>query len=456
MKLESLLREPEGKTLEFKRDLSSMRPVVRTLAAFANSAGGTLVIGVDEKARNVCGVPDPLREEERLASVIADSIEPQLLADIELLPWRRTQVLVARVSPSPLRPHHIKSEGPLQGTYVRLGSTNRQADPALAAELRRRPAEGTFDEQPMPQLDCEALDFAAVSQLFAGVRRLRRRDLATLGLAIDYQGRQVPTAGGMLLFGTHRLRYFPDAWIQAGCFAGVDKSAPLVDQQEMRAFPVEMLQAAVAFVERNTRRGAEIGRLKRRDVDSVPPVALREAMVNALVHADYALPGAPVRVAVFDDRIEIENPGILLPGLTISEMRDGVSRLRNRVIGRVFKELGLVEQWGSGVQRMVAACEAAGLPPPLFEERGLRFRITLWTVPVSPPRLGDADAQLIAFLDVPDGRSTAQVAAHLGRTTRAVQQRLARLESSGMVVVVGSGPRDPRRRWFPGPHAPAR
>jgi ATP-dependent DNA helicase RecG len=187
----------------------------------------------------------------------------------------------------------------------------------------------------------------------------------------------------------------------------------------------------------------------------VPPVALREAVVNAVVHADYALAGAPIRVAVFDDRIEIENPGILLPGLTIEEMRDGVSRLRNRVSGRVFKELGLVEQWGSGIQRMAAACAAAGLPEPEFEERGLRFRTVLRVVPVATVQVDTADMVVLAFLDVPDGRSTAELAAHLGRTPRTTQQRLARMQQSGMVVAVGTGPQDPRRRWFRGPNAPA-
>ena len=80
-------------------------------------------------------------------------------------------------------------------------------------------------------------------------------------------------------------------------------------------------------------------------------MALREAIVDSAVHADYAQRGAPIRVAVFDDRVEIENPGLLPPGLTVEDLRRGVSKLRNRVMGRVFQELGLIEQWGSGIQR---------------------------------------------------------------------------------------------------------
>src|SRR5579871_4917823 len=100
-----------------------------------------------------------------------------------------------------------------------------------------------------------------------------------------------------------------------GRFAGTDRTE-LVDRAEVTSYPIVALEQVVSFVERNTRLGMSIGRLKRRDAPAVPPAALREVLVNAVVHADYALPGAPIRVAVFDDRVEIENPGILLPGLT--------------------------------------------------------------------------------------------------------------------------------------------
>jgi ATP-dependent DNA helicase RecG len=78
-----------------------------------------------------------------------------------------------------------------------------------------------------------------------------------------------------------------------------------------------------------------------------------------------------------DDRIEIENPGVLIPGLSLDDLPRGISRLRNRVIGRVFRELGLIEQWGSGIPVILQEAASQQLPPPLFEEVGLRFRVTL-------------------------------------------------------------------------------
>ena len=447
MILEEILRQPEGKTLEYKRDLSSPAPALRTLVAFANAAGGRLIVGVEDASRAVVGVKQPLDLEERIANLVADSIEPRLLPEIEIVPWRKSYVVVVTVHPSALRPHHLRSEGPARGTYVRLGSTNRAADPALIAELSRRIGVAGFDEEALPDLDSEAIDFGAASQCFAERRPLRKKDLETLGLVRRVQERTVPTAGGILLFGRERLARFPDAWLQAGRFAGTNR-AHLADRAELTAYPVLAIEQAVGFVERNTRLGMTVGRVHRRDLPTVPPAALREVLVNAFVHADYAQRGAPIRVAVFDDRIEVENPGILLPGLTLDDLRDGVSRVRNRVIARVFKELGLVEQWGTGVQRMIAACVAAGLPEPEFAELGFRFRVTIRTERITEPALDRVEERIVTFIREGDGRSTAEIAKHAGLSTRATQHRLAALAERGFIVVVGSGPRDPRRRWF--------
>lgn len=191
-----------------------------------------------------------------------------------------------------------------------------------------------------------------------------------------------------------------------------------------------------------------IGRLRRRDAPAVPPAALREALVNAVVHADYAQRGAPIRVAVFEDRVEVENPGILLPGLTIEELREGLSGVRNRVLARVFNELGLIEQWGTGVRRMIEACTGAGLAEPEFTEVALRFRVVIRKEAIGPATVDATEQGIVEYIAKGEGRSTAAIARHVGLSTRATQHRLAALEQRGLITVVGSGPRDPRRRWY--------
>lgn len=402
---------------------------------------------MDDRSRHVRGITDPLDLEERLANLISDAVIPRLIPQIEILPWRRAHVLAVLVHPSPTRPHHLAREGPERGTYVRVGSSNRRADPELIQELRRLVRGESFDEQPVPETDSEALDFRAASESLAASRTLHQRDLLTLRLITEHQGIKVPTVGGLLLFGRERERWFPDAWIQAGRFKGTDRST-IIDHAELRALPIDAIGDAIGFINKHVLHGADIGAIRREERWSVPPVAIREAVINAVVHADYAQRGAPIRIAIFDDRIEIENPGLLPFGLTVEDLALGVSKLRNRVIGRVFHTVGLIEQWGSGVQRMMAACREAGLQPPRFEEVALRFRVTIFTQRVNQPSLETTDAAIIEVLSDASGRSTSQIAEQIGLTPRATRTRLARLVQLGLVQEIGTGPQDPRRRYY--------
>lgn len=333
------------------------------------------------------------------------------------------------------------------GTYIRVGSTNRRADADMAQELRRAARGETFDEQPMPDLDSEALDFRAASESFTPLRAIDRRHLETLRITVRHQGRVVPTIGGLLLFGRERERHFPDAWIQAGRFGGTDKSR-IRDRAEIRSLPLQAVEEAVAFIEKHGLHGAEIGRIRRKDRRSLPPTAVREAIINAIAHADYSQRGAPIRIAIFDDRLEIENPGLLPFGLTVEDLPRGVSKLRNRVIGRVFHELGFVEQWGSGIQRMTSACREAGLPDPQFAEIANRFRVTIFSTPTRQPDVDPTDQQILQALSDGSGRLTSEIAAIIGLTPRATRTRLARLVGSGMLREVGTSPQDPKRRYF--------
>ena len=449
MSLAEFLTRHEGKDLEFKRDLSSPDSVLRVIIAFANTSGGTLLLGVEDGTRHVRGVKDVLLEEQRLANLISDNIVPQLLPDIEVVAWRRTNVLAVRVYPSPVRPHFLKKLGIADGVFVRVGSTNRKADPALIDEMRRFARQESFDEQPLQELNSEAIDFRVASELFAPHRNLQRRDLLALHLVTKHQGKQVPTVGGLLLFGRDddRRELFPDAWIQAGRFAGRDRRH-ILDSVEIRLVPPRAIEEAIAFVRKYLSREAVIGPVRRTEKWTLPIAALREAVINAVVHTDYSQPGAPIRLALFDDRLEIENPGLLPFGLTVDDLWQGISRLRNRVIGRVFQELGLVEQWGSGIQRMAAACREAGLAAPVLEELGMRFRVTLSLLPHRQAQMDERDRRVFELLTDGKGHSTQEIADRLGISARATRSRLRSLVNRGLIVEVGSSPQDPRRLYF--------
>lgn len=336
-----LLLQPEGKTLEFKRDLSSPQNLLKTLVAFANSAGGRLVIGVDD-ARRVVGVTDPLTEEERICNLIADSIAPRLIPNVELMSIGNATVLIVEVFPSSARPHYLSKQGLEQGVYLRLGSSNRQAGLDWIAETQRAAAGLVFDEQPMPELSVQDLDLQALSRWLGPGRPLDNKALQTLKLLRAHQGRLVPTRGAVLLWGKERELHFSDAWVQCERFHDADK-VHIFDQQEIYASLPDTLTEIELFLKKHAYKSARFGALRREDVWSIPLTLLREAIVNALVHADYAQRGTPIRIAFFDNSIDIENPGFLLPGMTVEDMRAGVSRIRNPVRAALYQS-GLANQ----------------------------------------------------------------------------------------------------------------
>jgi ATP-dependent DNA helicase RecG len=221
----------------------------------------------------------------------------------------------------------------------------------------------------------------------------------------------------------------------------------IIDSASITDFPALAVEKALQFVQRNTRRALEIKSVRHREVWEFPAVALREAVINAFVHADYAQGGSSLRLAVFSDRIEVENPGNLPPGLTIGDILRGVSKLRNRVIGRVFHELKLIEQWGSGIQRMINACQQAGLPKPEFEEIGSGFRVTFRRGLAAQPVRDELDQAIVEFLRRNPGATTSRIAARIKRTSRTTQSRLKNLLELGQIVALGSSATDPRKGY---------
>jgi ATP-dependent DNA helicase RecG len=465
MKFNKILHQPEGKTLEFKQDLSSPKPVLKTLTAFANTAGGRLVIGVTED-RRIIGVADPLKEEERLCSLIADSISPRLVPNIEMITMDDKTLLIAEVFLSNARPHYLRSEGVEKGVYVRLGSTNRQADSELTGELRRSVEGVAFDEMPMPDLTMDDIDTQAMTDSFGEKFVAGDKALRTLKLLVLHQGRMVPSKGAVILFGRERNLHFSDAWVQCGRFIGEDKT-DILDHTEIYDPLPKAVDSIMLFLKKHAMRGADLSEVRRKDVWSIPLGILREAVINALVHADYSQRGAPVRISFFDDRIEIENPGILLPGMTIEDMKQGVSKIRNPVIARAFREMNLIEQWGTGVPRIFKQAQELGLPEPRILEIGMRLRFIVGlkeSVPVKPFREKDqaqVEAQDQAQVEVEAQAqvnfkilsacaqgplSSAEIAAAMGHSQLSgnLRKALPRLRQAGLLAF--TVPDKPRSR----------
>lgn len=417
--------EVEGKTLEFKRDLSSPTKPLRTVVAFANSAGGRLVTGVNDEG-SVSGVEDPLAEEERITSLITDRISPQLVPGIDLVTLGGATVLVVDVPLSTRRPHFMKDQGPESGVYVRLGSSTRQADPALVAELERNARGVAFEDLPEPRASLEDLDLEGLSELRGRLTRVD--DLFALGLAIKQGGEVVPTNAGILAACDDPTRFLPSAWVQCERLRG-PSGTDIFDQREVQGPMPRAVDKVMEFLLKHAYKTAVFGEVKRRDVYSIPVEAIREVVVNALVHASYAERGTPIRVGFYDDRIQVESPGLLLPGMTVESMRR-TSRLRNPSLARIFREAGIMEQWGTGVQRVFEQIAEAGLPEPRVEEVMDRLRFTVYGPSHAP------EARLDVAGEHPDSVPSEQ-----GVSKSSGQVRKVGEQAQGLLSLASEGPR---------------
>lgn len=378
MELQKILLQPESKTLEFKRDLSSIDPILKTLVAFANTAGGILVIGRDADGV-VFGVKDILKAEEALANSIADKICPALLPELEMVTIGGKDLLVVKVSHW-RAPFYLKKEGPLRGVYIRLGSTSRPASPELVEELKRSVLTLSFDQQPLSHLSLETIDLGKGSQIFKVAQKTMSEEKGrSLGVFTATNGQLVPSIGGLIVFGKKEIREqnLPDARVSCARFHG-DTKANILDRYEVEGTIVDAVDEVPKFIARNTRLVGQIQGVRRRDVPEYSPIAVREALVNALVHADYSLTGSHIQVAIFSDRLEIQNPGMFPFGFTLDDLKAGISRVRNRVIARVFHALQFMEEWGSGYKRIIDACRQGGYPEPRWEELGMTIRVTFY------------------------------------------------------------------------------
>lgn len=444
--LEELLTKEEGKTLEFKENTKSVPKIIQTIVAFANTAGGTLVIGIKDKTKEIIGLSNVLEEEERIANAIADSVSPLLIPSLQLHTWRDRDLLLISV-PHSFGPYYIKAKGIEEGTYVRFGSTNRLADAATIVEIQRLKEHKYFDEQPNFDCTINEINFELAKELFAKIsKKMTDRTAKSLGLIVQHHAKELPSNGAILLFADHYREFFPDAIIRLGRFLGKDKSQ-IIDSQDLE-MPISIaLEPIIAFIRRHTSVAGEIGEMRRKDIPQYPPAVVREAIVNALLHTDYSIKGASIQIAIFDDRIEITNPGCLPFGLSFEAALSGISQLRNRVIGRVFRELNLIEQWGSGLGRMISICEKQGISPPKFEELGNFFRTTLYQGMNTFVVIEEWQKQIIAYLKAHKEILPKKAQELWGVTSRTTSSRLKKMCEQGMLVEISTGPFDPKKKF---------
>lgn len=445
--IEELLQQEEGKTLEFKENSKSLDKIIHTIIAFANTAGGKVLIGVKDKTKEIVGLQDPVKEEMRLANAIADSIEPLFNPDIHVVSWRNKEFLLIQV-PHSVGPYYAKAKGLKKGTYIRLGSTNRLADAAILAELERLGENECFDEMPTTGCSIQDLDLDAIKACFKRVgKKFEESTALSLHLYLKKQSKWIPSKGAVLLFGKNRKAIFPHATIRCVRFSGITKDEVL-DHQDVDDYLPLALDKIISFVQRNTKLGAKIGPSIRKNIAEYPPVVVKEAVTNALIHTDYSAAGSQTQVAIFDDRIEITNPGALPFGLNLEDALQGVSQLRNRVIGRCFRELELIELWGSGFKRMISQCQKSGITIPKFEELGHFFRATLFNRREAALIVRGWRKDLMDLIIKRKEVATKNAATFWKISDRAARVRLKKMVEEGLIAEISTHAFDPQKKFI--------
>ncbi|WP_420001505.1 ATP-binding protein [Acinetobacter sp. LF10] len=367
------IQKGESKTLEFKQQLPKGQQIAKTLIAFANGSGGKLIVGVTDD-RQLVGIQDDIFElQDKITSMIYELCAPQLAAQIYIENIDGVELLVVEVARGSLFPYYLKSVGREQGTYIRLGASNRVASPEHIQQLELQRLNVSFDALANYQYPLKKLDLTVLEAAFkAADKTLTLEKMLNLKLVIEEQGQRYASHGLLILLGQYE-----HVMTQCARFKGTNMSV-FLDRKEYTGDLFAQIEQAEIFIKNHLSLRAEIRGLKRYDYLEIPENAIREALVNAYVHRDYSNFGRNIKVAVYDDLVNIVSPGGLPNGLTEADLLQGRSEIRNRVLARVFRELGYIEHWGSGLQRIKQMCEAESLLTPEFVETGDFFDVKLY------------------------------------------------------------------------------
>ena len=373
----------ESKNVEYKVTLpDKSEKYMKTIVAFANTQGGKLVIGIDDKTHEIVGVENEILFQvmDGIANAVSDSCMPQIIPDIEPQTVDGKTVIVVSVEAGKNRPYYLKSKGKENGTYIRVAGTSRQAFPEKIRELEMEGARISWDE-----LTCVGYSVSdeATERLCQDIENFRKKagmtehsvkkeQLINWKILKQSEGQVMATNAYALLTSD----YFPFSKTQCAVFKGTDR-AVFLDKREFTGPIYAQIESAVDFVLRNIRLGARIDGLVRKEKYELPLEAIREMIINAHCHRNL-LDESCIQVAVYDDRLEVTSPGGLYNGLTYEEVMNGHSKIRNKAIANIFSQMGLVEAWGSGIKRILNAAKEYGLLEPKFQEFDNMFRVELF------------------------------------------------------------------------------
>ncbi len=450
--IELLVSGGESEMLELKATTGQLDSAARTLCAFLNGHGGTVIIGVTSGGK-IHGQDVSDGTQQGIAATLR-KLEPPASVQLQLvrLPGTSKDLIVLDARPSGDALPYTYDGKP----YERIGTSTSVMPQERYQQLllERLHSRQRWENAPAGGIDLGDLDVDEIVRTARASRsagRLSGPDiddpddiLRGLGLRLD--GRLLNAA--VVLFGRRFLPEYPQCQVRMARFKGIDKTE-FLDNRQVHGHGYDLLDEAMLFLQRHLPVAGRIqpGVLERLDVPLFPLEALREALVNALCHRTYSHAGGAVSIAIYDDRLEIWSDGTLPFGLTVEDLkRDHQSRPRNPLIADAFFRRGLVERWGRGTQRIVELCVQAGHPEPEFVEQagavGVRFIPSGY---IAPHRVGhdltERQREILQLLASAPRLALREIRESLSNppAIRTVRDDLSHLQKLGLTDTSGHG-----------------
>lgn len=367
-----LIKSGESETLEFKESFD--KESVETVSAFANTKGGTILVGVSDRGKPK-GIQPGKGTVEGWTNRISQSTDPRVIPEIEACRIDDKHVVAIHIKEFPLKPVSVKGK-----CFRRVGKSNRLMTSREIAAMHYQSTDTSWDKLPARDATLEDIDPDKVKKFISKANETGRRKIAEYEKPLQVLEKielirdGKPTWAAFLLFRKEEKRFFTQTVIHCGRFK---EETIVIDDRMIEGTLIEQIEEAMDFIRKNINvKFVMTGRPERDQVWDYPLDAVREALINAVCHRDYTIP-SNAEVRIYDDELTIWNPGGLPLGLTIEDLyKSHRSILRNKGIGAVFYDMGLIEQWGSGIDKMRGLCKKAELPAPMFEELQNGFQVT--------------------------------------------------------------------------------
>jgi len=378
----NMIAAGEGQTLEFKRDISQRSDTAGELIAFANTSGGTLLVGITDDGQ-IVGVTDSDAVINALANISRDNCRPSLYPIIERVEVNGLSVIVVRVDKRTSLPYENNSGQ----CYVRVGATKQLASPQQRARMLQQAGLYHFDETPVFGTTLEDLDREAFRNYFERVSRQLPEDagvpfekLLEVTRVITFADEaQRLTVAGLLIFGREPQRFMRQSRLTMVRFLGEDTTADRLNPQELSGTLPALIRQAEDYALQYAGVYSSINGFVRQDRPFYPSAVLREIVVNALAHRDYSIAGSQVRVFIFDNHLEVRSPGRLPNSMTLESIRFYNHESRNPLLAQFLHRLGFMEEFGTGIPNTIRLMREHNGTEPEFALEGEEFVVRLYT-----------------------------------------------------------------------------